>query len=199
MHGTVMIRNLIRMTVVISAAFVAACGSVDEQNVNVKTNRGANNSTPIRDSPSPSASPAPDSAASATPSLSPLPPDAKGVQAAIDVVHEYYEAINARDFRKAYELWSGRGEASKQTFEEFRDGFANTEKVEVDTSGEPGDLEGAAGSQYVKIPLRLKATTKDGRVQNFWGEYTLRRSMVDGATAEQREWRFYSAQFEQLL
>lgn len=132
------------------------------------------------------------------PTLSPLPPDATGVQAAIDVVREYYDAINARDYRKAYELWSGKGQASKQTFERFRDGFANTASVEIDTSGEPGDLEGAAGSQYVNIPLRINAKTKDGKEQRFWGEYVLRRSMVDGATPEQRSWRLYSAQFKEL-
>lgn len=146
---------------------------------------------------SPTATPIPGNApVSPTPTLSPLPPDAKGVQAAIDIVHAYYDAINAREYRKAYELWSGKGEASKQTFEEFRDGFSDTASVEIDTSGEPGDLEGAAGSQYVTIPLRIKAKTKDGKEQNFGGEYVLRRSMVDGATAEQREWRLYSASIE---
>ena len=186
------------MIVVIIAAFFASCGTDTESNLNGNVNAGRVNSTPVSSSSSPSSSPTPERTVSPTPSLSPLPPDAKGVQAAIDVVHEYYDAINARDYRKAYELWSGKGEASKQTFEEFRDGYVNTESVEIDTSGEPGDLEGAAGSQYVKIPLRLKAHTKDGKVQNFWGEYTLRRSMVDGATPEQREWRFYSAEFKEL-
>jgi hypothetical protein len=136
-------------------------------------------------------------AVSPAPKLSPLPPDAPGVQAAIDVVHEYYDAINAPDYRKAYELWSGKGQASGQTFEQFRDGFANTASVDIDTSGEPGDLEGAAGSQYVTIPLLIKAKTKDGREQNFWGEYVLRRSMVDGATAEQRSWKLYSAEIRE--
>ena len=135
---------------------------------------------------------------SPTPTLSPLPPDAAGVQAAIDVVHEYYDAINARDYGKAYELWSGKGEASGQTFEEFRDGFAQTASVEIDTSGEPGDLEGAAGSQYVGIPALIKARMKDGKVENYWAEYVMRRSMVDGATPEQRQWRIYSAKVKRL-
>lgn len=144
---------------------------------------------------SPSKTPTPDNIKTGepTPVLNPLPPDARAVQDAINIVHLYYAAINAREFRKAYELWSGKGEASKQTFEQFRDGFGNTASVEIDTSGEPGDLEGAAGSQYVIIPLRIKAKTKDGEEQNFVGEYVLRRSMVDGATAEQRAWRIYSA------
>jgi hypothetical protein len=44
------------------------------------------------------------------------------------------------------------------------------------------------------IPLLIKARTKDGKEQNFWGQYVLRRSMVDGATPEQRSWRIYSAE-----
>jgi hypothetical protein len=183
---------------VIHVVFVSSCGTAgDERGANI-SNTNSVDSPSAAISPSPAASDAPVPAVSPTPSLSPLPPDAKGVQAAIDVVEEYYEAINTRNYRKAYQLWSGKGEASMQTFEQFRNGYANTESVEADTSGEPGDLEGAAGSQYVKIPVRLKAKTTGGKVQNFWGEYTLRRSMVDGATAEQRMWRIYSAQFKEL-
>ena len=178
------------MLVVLSAVFFAGCGSTVEQNVNANMNARANDFTRAAPSISPTASP--------MPSVSPILPDAKGVQAAIDVIEEYYAGINARDYRKAYELWSGNGESSKQTFEEFRDGYMNTDSVELDTSGEPGDIEGAAGSQYVKIPVRLKARTKDGKEQNFSGEYTLRRSMVDGATPEQRMWRIYSARINDL-
>ena len=183
---------------VLFAAAITACGSGSDRNANINGNAPQVNLPSA--SASPSGTPAPTTlpSASPTPSMSPLPPDAKGVQAAIDVIHEYYDAINARDYRKAYELWSGKGQASRQTFEEFRDGYLNTESVEIDTSGEPGELEGAAGSQYVKIPLRLKARTRDGKLQSFWGEYTLRRSMVDGAAPDQREWRIYSAEFKEL-
>jgi hypothetical protein len=132
--------------------------------------------------------------ASPTPNLSPLPPDAQAVRDAIAVVHAYYEAVNSRDYCAAYELWEGKGRASRQTLEEFSEGFANTESVEIDTGGEPGDFEGAAGSQYVAIPALIEARTKDGRVQKYWGQYVLRRSMVDGAAADQREWRIYSAE-----
>lgn len=171
---------------------ITAC-SQPANNATIAVNNPYANTATSR-TPSLTTTPTPgNTAASSTPTLSPLPPDAEGVQAAIDIVHAYYDAINARNYRKAYELWAGKGEASKQTFEEFRDGFANTASVEIDTSGEPGNLEGAAGSQYVTIPLRITAKTKGGKEQNFGGEYVLRRSMVDGATAEQREWRLYSA------
>lgn len=176
------------------AAAAAACGSgTDRDRAGINSIANADPTVAVSPSPSPTAV-----IAHPTPSLSPLPPDASGVQAAIDVVREYYAAVNAQDYRKAYELWSGKGEASRQTFEEFRAGYLDTASVEADTSGEPGDLEGAAGSQYIKIPVRLTARTKDGKVQKFWGEYTLRRSMVDGASADQRAWRIYSAEVRKV-
>lgn len=181
--------------VFILAAALAGCQANTE-----RTNANASDSEAADTPPASSAavtSPT-QTPVSPTPTLEPLPPDAKGVQAAIDVVEEYYAAINARDFRKAYELWSGKGQASRQTFDEFRDGYENTASVEIDTSGEPGNPEGAAGSQYIKMPLRIKARTRDGKEQRYWGEYTLRRSMVDGADADQRAWRIYSAEFKEL-
>lgn len=182
------------LALVAAAASIAACETrSDRSAANNSANAGADDDLAVS-SASVTATPS----ISPTPSLSPMPPDAQGVQAAIDVVREYYSAVNARDYRKAYELWSGKGEASGKTYDQFRDGYLNTEEVELDTSGEPGDLEGAAGSQYIKIPVRLKARTKDGKLQNFWGEYTLRRSMVDGATPEQRTWRIYSAEVKEL-
>ena len=51
----------------------------------------------------------------------------------------------------------------------------------------------AAGSRYVEIPVRITAVATDGGRRAFSGSYTLRRSVVDGATAEQRAWRIYSA------
>jgi len=187
--------NVKSLTIVLTLLF-AGCSATQTANNTNSPSRGPY-ATPAA-SASPATTRRPDNtAASPTPTLSPLPPDAAGVQAAIDVVHEYYNAINARDYRKAYELWSGKGQASGQTFEQFRDGFAHTASVEIDTSGEPGDLEGAAGSQYVRIPLLIKAKTRDGKEQNFWGEYVLRRSMVDGATPEQRIWRLYSAEIKE--
>ncbi|MCC6328304.1 MAG: hypothetical protein IT174_07300 [Acidobacteria bacterium] len=181
-------RSLILFT---AAALCVGCQPAS--NTNIAANTGPTVAGTASPSPSPARKPVNTMIGDPTPPTSPLPPDAKGVQAAIDVVHEYYAAINAKDFRKAYELWSGKGDASHQTFEEFRDGFANTASVRVDTSGEPGPIEGAAGSRYVAIPALIYAKTNDGKDQKFWGEYVLRRSVVDGSTEDQRAWRIYSA------
>lgn len=109
-----------------------------------------------------------------------------------NVVRDYYRAIRERRYGEAYGLWASGGAASGKGLDEFRDGFAHTASVEV-VLGTPGRIEGAAGSRYVEIPVRVTAVTTDGTRQAFAGTYTLRRSVVDGATPEQRAWRIHSA------
>jgi hypothetical protein len=108
------------------------------------------------------------------------------------VIIRYYDDIDARNFDAAYALWASKGAASKQSFEQFRNGFSQTASVKVRV-GEPGRIEGAAGSRYIDIPVTVESTLKSGERQTFSGTYTLRRAVVDGATAEQRSWRIYSA------
>jgi hypothetical protein len=170
---------------VVAAAVAAACGY----------ERRDDASSNLANTPHSPSTPA--ATATVTPGnradKSPPSTDAGPAADAVAVLHRYFEAIDARDYRQAYELWSGKGEASKQTFEQFRDGFAETASVSVDTSdGEPR-IEGAAGSQYATIPVRVDARTTSGEEKVFRGRYVLRRSMVDGATDEQRSWRLYSA------
>lgn len=120
--------------------------------------------------------------------------DARGAAA---LVRGYYAAIGQGDYEKAYRLWSGEGAASGQSLEEFRQGFAATKSVEVET-GSPTEAEGAAGSRYITIPVVIRAVTRSGAAQRFEGEYVLRRSVVDGATEEQRSWRIHSAKIREV-
>jgi hypothetical protein len=87
--------------------------------------------------------------------------------------------------------------ASQQTFEEFKQGFAQTASVSVNV-GEAGAVNGAAGSLYVEIPVTVTAVTTAGTRQQFCGSYTLRRvNDVPGSTLEQRQWHLYSADLNQ--
>lgn len=133
----------------------------------------------------PGTAPAPAPADSAT-----LPRDS--TDDAANVVRAYYRAINERRYGDAYRLWDSGGAASGKSLEVFRDGFAGTASVDV-LLGTPGPIEGAAGSRYVEIPVRITAVVTDGVRQAFVGTYTLQRSVVDGATSEQRAWRIHSA------
>ena len=112
--------------------------------------------------------------------------------AAAAVVRDYYVAIDARDYRRAYSAWERAGAASGRSFNAFQRGFDSTAAVSVHL-GEPGRIEGAAGSRYIDIPVDITARTTGGGVQRFRGTYTLRRAEVTGATLEQRTWHIYSA------
>lgn len=119
-------------------------------------------------------------------------PDGGDAEAAASVIRDYYAAIAARDYARAYSHWGDGGAASGQSFEQFRAGFAETASVTADV-GAPGRVEGAAGSRYVSVPVEVRATTTAGAAQCFRGTYTLRRAVVPGATAEQRRWHIASA------
>lgn len=145
-------------------------------------------------------SPAGDSADAASGSSGgvPAPPVAgdgspTDIQAAIAVIRRYYDAISAKDYRTAYLLWRNEGARSGQTLDEFSAGFAETESVAVEI-GEPGPVEGAVGNRYIEIPVEVRATTTSGTEQRYTGTFTLQRSVVDGATPEQRQWRITEAE-----
>lgn len=119
-----------------------------------------------------------------------------GSDAALAVVRDYYGAINAGNFGAAYGLWADGGRASNQSPEGFAQGFADTRGVSVEI-GAPGDVEGAAGSRFVQVPVTLLATQADGTQRRYTGRYTLRRSVVDGATPDQQQWRISGAELSE--
>jgi hypothetical protein len=119
-------------------------------------------------------------------------------QQAVQVIRNYYNAIARRDYKQAYLAWDRDGAASQQSFQQFKQGFANTASVAVEV-GEPGKLDGAAGSVYIKIPVTVTAITRNRTRQRFRGSYVLRRvNDVPGSTPEQRRWHLYSANITQV-
>ena len=118
-------------------------------------------------------------------------------QDAVAVVRDYYAAIEQHDYARAWALWSDGGRSSGQTAQQFADGFAGTAHVVVQP-GAPGRLDAAAGSRYVEVPVAIEAAQHDGSVRRYAGSYTLRRAVVDGASAEQRAWRIASADLHEV-
>ena len=117
---------------------------------------------------------------------------------AVEAVQRYYAAIESRDFANAYAHWSDGGRSSGQTPEQFAAGFADVTGI-IATADAPVRVEGAAaGSRYIEVPVAVETTSQDGRVRRYVGAYTLRRSVVDGATPEQRAWRIASADLREL-
>ena len=118
-------------------------------------------------------------------------------QDAVAVINDYYSAINQQDFAHAWALWSDRGHASGQTPQQFADGYADTADVTVQVQA-PERMDAAAGSRYIEIPVTITASRRDGSERQYTGNYTLRRSTVDGATADQRAWRITTAKLHEV-
>jgi hypothetical protein len=125
------------------------------------------------------------------------PAEEPNPQEAVAVVRDYYAAIDDHNYAHAWALWSDGGHASGQTPQQFADGFANTTKVAVQIEV-PGRVDAAAGSRYIEVPVAIDATQRDGSVRSYAGSYTMRRAMVDGATADQRAWRIASAKLHEV-
>jgi len=124
-------------------------------------------------------------------------PAEPGAAEAAAVIRDYYASIDSRSYARAYALWSDTGRASKQTPEQFAAGFANTAHVSVDV-GTPGTEDAGAGQRYLQVPVAVTATQADGSVRRYDGTYTLHRTVVDGASADQRAWRIASADLREL-
>jgi hypothetical protein len=159
----------------------------DEAGNGIEPAPGADGTVPVGDT----ASPDPDGTGLPTPASEPTPEDA------VNVLRDYYAAIEARNFAHAWGLWSDNGRTSGQTPQQFADGFANTAHVAVST-GAPGAVEAAAGSRYIQVPISIEAAQRDGSVRRYAGSYTLRRAVVDGATAGQRAWKLASATLHEV-
>ena len=107
---------------------------------------------------------------------------------AVAVVRDYYAALAGGDYARARALWSEGGAASGHSAQGLAAQYAGTAALAVDV-GAPGRVDAAAGSRYVRVPVSVTRTLADGGVQRSTGIVALRRSVVDGATADQRAWR----------
>jgi len=120
-------------------------------------------------------------------------PRAGSVEAAVQVVRDYYAAVSRRDYRGAYAIWHGR-----QDYSHFRRGYAQTVRADVRPLP-PFRIEGAAGSAYADVRVRVDASLRSGKRQHFVGNYVLRRvNDIPGSTAEQRQWRIIDAHLRKV-
>ena len=125
-------------------------------------------------------------------------PDTSAPTGPADAVRKYYAFLEAKDYARAYAMWGEQGLASKQTYDEFVRGFAGTAHTRVSVT-DPVSIEGAAGSSFAEVRVRVEASTTAGEVQHFTGAYVVRRTNdVPGATAEQLRWHFDAARLEPL-
>ena len=92
----------------------------------------------------------------------------------------YYNAINRKEYRRAYDYWESPGTGPTSTppdYATFVQGYANTASVAV-TFGAPFGNSGA-GNYYADVPTVIVATQTDGRVQVFSGCYVVHSTNPD--------------------
>lgn len=156
---------------------------------------------PAEDAPAPDATPK--TTAATAPGKPGGPPDDRtpaaerpiadtSPEGAAQVLQSYFASLEAKDYAAAWKLWSDGGKASGQDEKTFADSFANVAEYHAEI-GAPGAPEGAAGSIYVEVPIRVYGKTAGGRDFSERGAAALRRvNDVPGATAEQMQWRIYN-------
>lgn len=117
-------------------------------------------------------------------------------QGAAQVVQSYYALLESGRRAEAWRLWSegapGRApdaESFARQFDRYADYHAQV--------GAPGEIEGAAGSLYVDVPVVIYGRLKTGEEVHRSGKATLRRvNDVPGSTAEQRRWRIHQVELK---
>ena len=119
-----------------------------------------------------------------TPLAEPKAPiDRKSPEGAGQVVQQYGALIEEGRWTESWNLWSDRGSARQ-----FDHNWRNDSEVHMEI-GKPGDMEGAAGSVYVSVPVVFYGKEKSGGNFRRAASVVLRRvNDVPGSTAAQRLW-----------
>lgn len=111
------------------------------------------------------------------------PIDPKSAEGAGQVVQHYGALIEQRRFAEARRLWDDPDKAAQ-----FESTLKDHSEVHLEI-GNPGDMQGAAGSIYITVPVILYGDTKANAQFRCHAEVTLRRvNDVPGSTEEQRRW-----------
>ncbi len=85
------------------------------------------------------------------------------------VLRSLYNAVNRREYARAYSYYA----EAPRPYAQFVRGYADT--LAVSLSLGPVQSEGAAGSVYSTVPVRLRALQRGGKEQVFVGCYVLRQ------------------------
>ncbi len=110
-------------------------------------------------------------AATSPPAATPGPPAPPRAADPAGVVGAFFAAVNARDYRRAWDL-GGRNLAASYDF--FAQGFANTARVDITVSGVAGPT----------VNVQLHATNTDGSKQNFSGSYTVSNGTITAGSQD---------------
>jgi uncharacterized lipoprotein NlpE involved in copper resistance len=114
-------------------------------------------------------------------------PDPASPAAAKAMVERYAALAEKREFASAADYWTDATAAAQ-----FAHDLEVYPKVVV-RAGEPADMEGAAGSSFITVPVTLDLTLRSGAPYQMNCAATLRRvNDVPGATPKQLRWNIQS-------
>ena len=109
--------------------------------------------------------------------------DPKSAEAASQVVQSFGALIEQKRWAEAEALWGDAATAKTLTAGLKRNSESHLE------IGKPGDMEGAAGSIFVAVPVVFYGKQEGGKDFRRAADVTLRRvNDVDGSTEAQRRW-----------
>ena len=110
--------------------------------------------------------------------------DPKSAEGAADAVRRYFAAIGAKDYAAAQALVGPK--VDLKVFERRLSSYP----IYRANVGKPGQMEGAAGSSYVEVPIQTYGRMQSGELFSRLETVQLKRvNDVPGATPEQLMWR----------
>ena len=180
---------------IIALALLSACRPATDANLaNEAAPEPVGNAVPPTASPAPGTPGLPDDRTPLIDSKGPIDP--KSAEAAGQVMQQYAVWFERRRFAEAYRLWGNGGQASGLSEQKFAAQSADDAEIHFEI-GKPGDMEGAAGSSYVTVPIRFYGRRKNGADFSRAGTATLSRvNDVPGSSEEQRRWHIERLDFD---
>ncbi|WP_018147525.1 hypothetical protein [Henriciella marina] len=114
-----------------------------------------------------------------------MPPVDAGSPA--DAAQRWADALEARDWETARQVWGESGAASGLDAEEFEVAFSKYRTIDI-SFGEARE-EGAAGTLYYEVPVTMTGELENGDPYRMEGPLLLSRvNDVPGASTEERKW-----------
>ncbi len=115
--------------------------------------------------------------------------DPDGPQGAAQLVQGYYGLLEERRFDEAQDLWNDQSAVGAEDAEAFARRFRSFSEIHANI-GAPGQIEGAAGSLYVTVPVQVYGRlAANGKPWYRLRQVTLRRANdVPGSSDADRRW-----------
>lgn len=119
--------------------------------------------------------------------------DPKGAQGAAQVVQGYYGLLEEKRYDDAQDLWNDNSAIGAEDDVRFAARFRGFSEVHAHV-GAPGEMEGAAGSLFVTVPVQVYGRiAANGKPWYRLRQVTLRRANdVPGSSEADRRWHIES-------